>query len=368
MSSIKNFPCPQCGAKVAFNPEAGKLKCDYCGWEDAIPATAEQIREHSYEQYLQGTQLATLSATALEVSCQSCGAAIAFEPPKTAGQCPFCAAAIVTQPQQAHPVIVPEGIVPFAIGRKKARKCLQEWLNKLWFAPNALKTSAQSEKFQGVYLPFWTYDAQTHSHYRGKRGDYYYTTETYTVTNSDGETETRTREVRHTRWRSVSGRVSRFFDDLLIAGTHSVDKSYLDALEPWHLPESLQPYNPSYLAGFEAQRPQVELQEGFELAKTTMEWQIRQDTKRDIGGDEQRIQHISTQYSAIAFKHILLPVWLTSFRYKNKQYQVVVNARTGEVQGARPYSIIKIILAAIAGIAATLFIVGIIIFIVALNS
>lgn len=356
MSSIKNFPCPQCGAKAIFDPEVGKLKCDYCGWEDAIPKTIEQVKEHSYEQYLHRdrTKIAVLSTTALEVSCQSCGAGITFEPPKTAGRCPFCAAALVAQPQHANPVIAPEGIIPFAIGRREAKKCLQEWLNQLWFAPNSLKDLAQPERLQGVYLPFWTYDTQTHSHYRGERGEYYYTTEHYTRTNAEGETVAETREVRHTRWYQASGQVSRFFDDTLIAATTSVDKSYLDALEPWHLPESLQAYNASYLAGFEAQRPQVQLQEGFELAKEIMSISIHQDVERDIGGDDQRVHHISTSYSAITFKHILLPVWLTSYRYYEKQYQVMVNARTGEVQGDHPYSWIKITFAVIALIIVTI--------------
>lgn len=362
--SIKRFPCPQCGAEAAFNPKAGKLKCDYCGWEDEIPQTAEQVQERSYEQYLNTnrTRLAALSSTALEVSCNNCGAKIAFEPPQVAGQCPFCAAAIVAQPKLADPTLAPEGIVPFTIGRREARKHLQEWINSRWFAPSTLKDLAQQEKIQGVYLPFWTYDAQTSSHYTGERGEYYYVTETYTETNAEGKLETKTREVRHTRWYSVSGWVSRFFDDVLIPATQLVDLGRLNALEPWHLPESLRPYDPSYLAGFEAQRSQVSLKDGFESAKSPMASQIRWDVERDIGGDEQRVGSISTSYSAITFKHILLPVWMASYRYNNQQYQVLINARTGEVQGDRPYSAFKITLAVLGGLLLVALIIGIIYF------
>ncbi len=352
-SAIKKFPCPSCGANLEFNPKRGKLKCPYCGWEDAIPQTAEQVQERSYEEYLHKnrTRLAALSSTALEVQCSDCGANVTFEPPHVAGQCPFCAAAIVAQPKLADPTLAPEGIVPFTIDRKAARDHIQHWIGSRWFAPNALKPLAQQEKIQGVYLPFWTYDSYTTSHYSGDRGEYYYVTETYTETNDKGETETKTREVRHTRWYSVSGTVSRFFDDILIPGTKLVNLKRLEALEPWHLKESLRPYDPSYLAGFEAQRSQVILKEGFEMAKDVISATIRSDVHRDIGGDEQRIHNISTAYSAITFKHILLPVWLTSYRYRNKQYQVMVNARTGEVQGDRPYSVWKISAAVLAGLA-----------------
>ncbi|MBE9115307.1 hypothetical protein IQ249_05280 [Lusitaniella coriacea LEGE 07157] len=358
-SNLQQFPCPQCGANLAFNPSAGKLRCDYCGWREAIAETEEILEERTYEQYLNAnqTQLALLSSTALEVACDKCGASMTFEPPKVSGKCPFCASPIVAQPKQADPTLAPEGIVPFTIGRKAARQHLQQWLNGLWFAPKELKTLAKPEKIQGVYLPFWTYDAQTDSHYRGERGTHYYVTETYTEMNSEGEEETRTRQVEKTRWNSVSGNVSRFFDDILVAATQLVPLKYLNALEPWHLKESLRPYDPSYLAGFEAQRSQVALEEGFETAKGRMKSQIRLDAERDIGGDEQRVTNVATNYSDVTFKHILLPVWLTAYRFRDRQYQVAINARTGEVQGSRPYSVRRIVLAVFAGICAAAIVI-----------
>ena len=69
---------------------------------------------------------------------------------------------------------------------------------------------------------------------------------------------------------------------------------------------------------------------------------IHQLIRADIGGDQQRINETDTQYSDITFKHILLPFWIAGFRFHNKIYQFIVNGRTGEVQGDRPYSWIKI--------------------------
>lgn len=359
MNTVKQFPCPSCAANLEFNPTRGKLKCPYCGWEDLIPQNVEQVVERSYEEYLHTnrTQIASLSTTAMEVSC-SCGANVTFEPPFVAGNCPFCAAAIVAQPKIAAPTLAPEAIVPFLTGRKAARESVQKWLGSNWFVPNELKHLAQQEKIEGVYLPFWTYDCYTMSHYSGERGEYYYVTETYTE-NNEGKTETKTREVQHTRWHYVTGKVDRFFDDILIAATKLVPLKRLDALEPWNLKESLQSYNPSYLAGFKAQRSQVTLLDGFEKAKGIMADTIRGDVCRNIGGDKQQVHNIATAYSAITFKHILLPVWLSAYRYRNQQYQVMVNACTGEVQGDRPLSVWKIalaVLACVASVAAIYFI------------
>ena len=72
------------------------------------------------------------------------------------------------------------------------------------------------------------------------------------------------------------------------------------------------------------------------------------DARRDIGGDEQRVSNVETQYSAVTFKHLLLPVYVGAYRFNDKVFQVVVNGRTGEVQGERPYSVWKILLLVLA--------------------
>ncbi len=202
-------------------------------------------------------------------------------------------------------------------------------------------------QIQGIYLPFWTYDCQTTSHYRGERGDYYTVTETYTETDSDGNPETKTRQVQKTRWTSVSGYVNRFFDDVLVAGTTAVNGQHLAAIASWDL-ANLVTYNSSYLAGFKAQRYQISLKAGFEQAKVQMADQIHSDVQREIGGDEQRIHSVSTSYQDITFKHILLPVWVATYHFKNRRFSVMVNARTGKVTGDRPFSLVKISLAALA--------------------
>ena len=153
----------------------------------------------------------------------------------------------------------------------------------------------------------------------------------------------RTRQVRHTRWHPASGTVERWFDDLLVPATRSVPPERLAALEPWDLGELTQ-YEPAYLSGYKAQRYQVNLAEGFELAKQATRPAIDADVRRRIGGDEQRVSNVNTNYSAVTFKHLLLPVYVGAYRFQEKVYQVVVNGRTGEVQGERPYSVWKIAL------------------------
>ena len=120
-------------------------------------------------------------------------------------------------------------------------------------------------------------------------------------------------------------------------------------LEPWDL-KNLIPFDKSYLSGFVSEKYQVDLEEGFEIAKSATNQEIRSLVRRNIGGDRQRIISLNTNYKDISFKHLLLPVYVSAFRYKNKLYRFLVNGRTGEVQGERPYSWIKISLTILIGL------------------
>jgi len=342
---VHHYPCPACGADLLYEPKDGFLSCPYCGHKEAIPTSAAEVQERSFEQYLhiRPEQLSELASNALEVKCQSCGATVSFVPPEVARQCDFCGVQIVAQPKSADPVLAPEGILPFCITRQQADAGLRQWLQSLWFAPNALQQFAQPDAINGIYLPFWTYDTNTTSYYTGERGEYYYVTETYYETDSKGNQVAKTRQVRHIRWYPASGTVTRWFDDILVPATISLPQQRLEALEPWDLVE-LKPYDPAFLSGFKAQRYQIDLSQGFERVKQLTAGLIQEDVRVDIGGDEQRIQNISTQYSGITFKHLLLPVYAGAYRFNQKVYQIVVNGRTGAIHGDRPYSFWKIAL------------------------
>ncbi|HEY6307629.1 MAG TPA: hypothetical protein VI488_14345 [Candidatus Angelobacter sp.] len=332
----EQFACPACGAGMQFSPESGQLKCGHCGQTQALIAGSSVVA-HEFTGTVASQALQPITAQALQVTCTGCGSVVAFEPPEVAGTCSFCGTAIVAQPKAADPLIAPDGVLPVKVPKQGALTRLQEWLRSRWFAPNALKRLARPEGINGVYLPFWTYYCHTDSSYVGERGEHYYETESYT--DSDGHRQTR--EVQHTRWYSASGRVQEDFSNVLIPATKAVPEARLNKLEPWDL-NALCGYEPAYLAGFRAQRYQIELAEGFEKAKIVMGREIDRSVREDIGGDEQRVSSISTAYSRIFFLHLLLPVWIGAYQFRGQVYHVVVNARTGDVEGERPYSPWKI--------------------------
>ncbi|MEZ5351299.1 MAG: TFIIB-type zinc ribbon-containing protein [Bryobacteraceae bacterium] len=349
---VQRYRCPGCSADMEFDPAAGSLKCPYCGTVQKISHPVNQgVEELGFEEYAHdpgASKLGSLSAQALEVGCTGCGSVIAFEPGTFAGVCPFCGAKIVTQPHSADPLIAPNGVLPFSVTRAQAAASVSQWLSSRWFAPSELKRMARPEGIHGVYVPFWTYDARTYTQFRGHRGDYYYETEMVTAL-VNGRQVTERRQVRKTRWSPAAGQVGNEFDDVLIPATRSINSKRLHDLDPWDL-EVVCPYEPAYLSGFQAQRYQVPLTDGLGEAKNIMASTIQYTVRQAIGGDEQRVDQIRTEYEDVTFKHLLLPVWIGAYRLQGKVFQVIVNARTGEVQGERPYSAAKIALALLAAL------------------
>ncbi|MDX1779889.1 MAG: TFIIB-type zinc finger domain-containing protein [Thalassovita sp.] len=355
-----HFPCDQCGADFRFDPQTGQLICDHCGhraelsksgpWEGGIRELdfKRALDELLPEQEIEETRVS---------KCPNCGVQLELDGATHAIECPFCATPVVTD-TGAHRHIKPRGVLPFSLTEAQARKAMTDWLGRLWFAPNGLQEYARKgRRMQGVYVPYWTFDADTKSSYRGERGMVYY--ETRTVMRDGKPTQ---QQVQKVRWYPASGRVARFFDDVLVLASRSLPKRYTDALQPWDL-ATLEPYRPEYLAGFRAEAYTVELDEGYDEARRHMDRVIERDVRFDIGGDRQRVHDIQTRISDVTFKHVLLPVWLAAYRYRGKSYRFVVNGQTGQVRGERPWSAWKIAIAVILG----LLVAGGIGYLIALN-
>ncbi|NVO54460.1 TFIIB-type zinc finger domain-containing protein [Rhodobacteraceae bacterium B1Z28] len=341
------FPCDQCGADYRFNPGDGTLTCDHCGHSEPIgtgPWGSASLRELDFDAAIADRLPDSEIEETRVLSCPNCAAQVEFDPNTHAAECPFCATPVVTD-TGVNRHIKPKGVLPFALDEKAAHNAMSGWLGKLWFAPNGLKDYARKgRKMQGIYVPYWTFDADTKSSYRGERGVVYY--ETRTVMRDGKRVQ---QQVPKVRWTPKSGRVARFFDDVLVLASRSLPKSYTDALEPWDLP-ALEPYQPEYLAGFRAEAYTVELQEGYTEARSHMARVIERDVRFDIGGDRQRIHAVDTDVRSVTFKHILLPVWMAAYKYRGQTYRFVVNGRTGRVQGERPWSAIKITIAVVLGL------------------
>jgi DNA-directed RNA polymerase subunit RPC12/RpoP len=331
-----NYACPGCGSNMVFDPETQTLKCLYCESSQEIQPQHCDIKEYNFETAEDSASTNWGNETKV-LQCKNCGSQVVLYAVDTASSCSFCGSSYIIKNKESAG-IAPESLIPFRISQKKAMDMFSKWIKKRFFAPKALKTNHKSERINGVYVPCWTYDANTHSHYTAEVGTYYYVTETYTENG-----QSKTRQVRKTRWSFTSGNYSKFYDDVLVNASKQTEGGLMTALEPFYLKE-LTGYDPKFLSGFAAERYSVGLKEGFESAKRTIDGYIHSSVRGQIYGDEVRNLQIGTSYFNMKFKHILLPVWISAYTYKNKVYRYLVNGQTGEVQGHAPVSPLKIAL------------------------
>ncbi len=341
--------CSNCAANLKFKPGTESLVCPYCNTSNQISQGTAEIIENDYHKFLNENGNTAAKEEIVTCKCSNCGASTTLPPNVTSSSCPYCDTPLVVQNAATCSIIKPKYLLPFKIERNQAKEKFIAWVGSLWFAPNKLKEYARhsAEKLNGVYMPYWTYDSNTVTNYIGERGEHYYVTESY----KDSNGNTQTRQVRRTRWYPASGTVRNDFDDVLVCASQSLPKKLTQNLEPWDL-KSLVDFDERYLAGFLTESYQINIEHGFEDAKNRMNEVIRGSIKSDIGGDEQRISSMNTTYNDITFKHILLPLWISAYKYNNKTYRFTINARTGEVVGERPYSFWKIFLLVVGIIAA----------------
>jgi len=214
------------------------------------------------------------------------------------------------------------------------------------------KASLDPQFTKGLYLPYWTFDAQLAANYTGQRGEYYYVNQTY----RDSNGKTRTRQVRKTRWYPASGHVSGFVDDTLIKASKQRAGRVPSKIARWNL-KKLQPFNSGFLSGFVTEKYTIPLKDGHSSSKDVARNIAASWAARDIGGDTQRVSSIDMKLAEETFKHILLPVYVSAYRYNGKEYNFFVNGETGALSGKRPYSFWKIFFAVLA----VLIVIGVII-------
>ncbi len=311
--------------------------------ESAIEETMEKIEEYDFKSAL--TRLSNQRPQLMDkkIVCNKCGSGFTLTPYSISSNCPYCGTPAITD--FVHE-ITPQSLLPFQITQKEAKERFKTWIGSLWFAPSAFtKYLNDGKKLQGYYLPYWTYDSNTVTRYRGQRGDTYYVTVTRTVVRNGRQQRIRVQEPR-IRWTPASGSVSVTFDDITIGASKTISRTIINSVEPWDTGK-LKTFDEKYLSGFEAEEYTIGLDNGFEFAKAKMRSVIERSIRRDIGGDQQQIHSVDTQYHNVTFKNVLFPLWTASFEWKDKIYNYAINAQTGKIAGERPYSILKIIFAVV---------------------
>jgi hypothetical protein len=205
---------------------------------------------------------------------------------------------------------------------------------------------ALTDTVKGLYIPYWTFDAQVRADWEAESGDYYWDTESYT----DAQGKRQTRQVRKIRWRWTSGSLDHFFDDELVPASRGVQPDLLRKVEPFPTKE-LTNYNAGFLSGWVVERYQIDLVAAAQHARQVMDAKTTALCTAEVPGDTHRNLSVDADYSAQTFKHILVPVWLLTYNYGAQGFQVVINGFTGTIAGRYPKSWVKILFAVLGALA-----------------
>ncbi len=349
------FRCDNCGGELLYEPTTRGMRCRHCkaqGNAALLQGSGPGPREIPLAAGVAMQARTGLGVATQAVECKSCGATVQMAPNERAGKCTYCASPMVVA-VAAGSQLSPESLIPFLVGKDAATTGFKLWLSRLWFRPSDLGKLAKLEEIFGVYVPYWTFDADVHSEWTAERGWNYQETEYYT----DAQGNSQTRTVTKTRWESAWGSRHDHHDDVLVCGSKGMPKKLVDQLTSFST-RTLVPYAPAYLAGWRAESYAVALPAAWTIAQGKIAVDQEKACGRDVGGDTHRGLSVTNHFSRETFKHILLPVYVAAYRYQNKPYQVLVNGQTGDVVGTAPYSFWKIfglIVGIIALIAAIIF-------------
>lgn len=342
--------CPQCGGTMSFDPKTGGMKCPYCDYEEEIIQEEELPKEAVELDFSKAEETANCNwgVETKTVICKMCAGESVYDALQIAGTCPYCGSNQVME-EKGKNTLAPGGVCTFKIDKKTAGENFNKWLGKRFFCPKIVKETAQADKFQGLYLPYWTFDTDTVTNYTARYG------KDRRRRKGNGEYET------VTDWYQTRGTHAQFIDDELVNASTQHDRSLMAGLEPFNTKDNVA-YKPEYIAGFASERYAIGLKEGWEKAKSSIYSKLRKNIRnkilREKNADRVDNLNTSTIYNNITYKYLLLPIWISSFRYGDKTYQFMVNGQTGKVSGRTPIDKLKVALV-IGGAVLLLILLGI---------
>lgn len=328
--------CPSCGGVMEFDPKTGGLSCPYCGHTQAITVNKQEEKAAEEIDLDKADKLENCDWGAQKkiVICKACGAESVYDALEISAVCPFCGSNQVMEAADQN-TMAPGGVVPFQVTDQKASELFRTWIRKKWFCPKLAKESAKAKHFKGVYLPYWTFDANTSSTYQGEFG------------RDSSHKEKDGREIVETTWYPVRGDYQANFDDELICASSNHNLYMLQQIEPYRTAEN-KVYKPEYVAGFAAERYSLGVRDAWKLVRDNLKFRISSSIEMDIcrkhNADHVRNLRVDTVFRKMTYKYLLLPVWISSYKYKDKIYQFMVNGQTGKVSGKTPISIPKIVI------------------------
>lgn len=329
MATMLEYKCPCCGGATSFDSQSQTVKCPYCDTEFDIAALKDldevlnqppqdDLNWKTSDNDWQEGEQDTLSSFV----CQSCGGEILCETTTAATNCPYCGnPVIMTQRLSGH--LRPDLVIPFKLDKAAAKAALKNHFKGKPLLPKTFKSENRLEQLQGVYVPFWLFDADADADIRYKA--------TRVVVWSDSNYN-----YTKTSYYSIHRAGSLGFAGVPVDGSKKMDDTLMESLEPFDLTAAVD-FQTAYLAGYLADRYDVTSEESIQRANDRIRTSTESAFMQTVIGYNTVIpQATSIQLKDSKVRYALLPVWVLNTKYRGKDYLFAMNGQTGKFVGNLP--------------------------------
>ncbi len=332
--------CDSCSGNMYYDIASKKMICKSCESTKnvSIVKKGKHAAEYPIEMIEEGEKLEEVTV----IRCKLCGGETILNGYETSADCEYCGNTHTVLHTETG-IVKPETMIPFKVTKDDAVEAYRKWMKTHLLAPFGMRKNARKGNLTGMYSPFWDYDFDADIAYRGKRG-------TVHVKHTKNGT------VRSVSWKDVNGGFKLKVDDASTSGSKKYSK-VLSPIDDYDFNE-LVAYNPSLIAGFHSEKYSIDAHDALKNVKKKLQYNFEMEVRKDIGGNEQKITSMNIDYLNVKYRHTLLPVWVSSYSFKNKVYEFAVNGQTGKVVGKAPISIVKTIMLIAIAVLVIFFISG----------
>lgn len=328
--SINEFKCPNCGAPIKFDPGSQEMLCPYC--ESTLNVEALQhLDEHladarppepmkwgyGGDPWQDGEQEGMVV-----YSCRSCAGEIVADETLGATSCPFCDNPVVLTAKFSG-TLRPDLVIPFKVGKEEAVAALKKHYLGKKLLPSVFKEQNHLEEIKGVYVPFWLFDAETDADIE------------YEATRIRAWSDSQYRYRETSFFRNFrSGQLD--YSAVPVDGSKAIDDLLTQSIEPFQLDAAV-PFRTAYLAGYFANKYDVEATEAEKVANQRIENSTARAFEETVQGfDMVRPVRTNIKLKGGKVQYALLPVWLLSTKWQGASFTFAMNGQTGKFVGDLP--------------------------------
>lgn len=330
METLLEYKCPACGGAILFDSSTQKMKCPFCNtrlelealqeWDAAL--REEKPSDFTWKNQPQGHWSDEETKNLQGFICQSCGGEILGDLNTIATHCPYCDNPVVVA-DRVSGMLRPDLVVPFQLNKSQAKDALAAYLKKKPLLPKSFKEKNRIENIQGIYVPFWLFNADVDVNIR------------YRATRVRRWSDSNYNYIRTSHYSLLrSGTIA--FDHVPVDASSRLSNTLMESVEPYDLSQAVD-FQTAYLAGYLADKFDVAVEDCQNRANDRIRVSTEAAFAETTGGYSTVIPEYSDiQLRSDQVRYALLPVWILTTHYAGKNYTFAMNGQTGKMVGDLP--------------------------------